>query len=381
MATDVTNTDNTETTDSAQHPEKGNNAESTAQSNGHSKEEQDDDVAADPQEAAPSGLGAGDVDTSEDREIAWETFEYARSIIEEYLAADGNQHDDLYRKKLAMVHSFLGEICLEDERHEAALQEFDSALALQSQCKEGVVSCRERATNHYWACLAAQCAGKMEEALKHCTTALDCLSLKIQALCCGFEAEEECKSHDDVVSVAEGVVEKLDGAQRDSEEGKELKALVGVMTELSETRKEVERMILKQREEPTKSEANGQGMGNIMDAADPLAAMINGLIQQCGVDEEELAKMEAMAGGNDENTNKGNNAKNSNPPQGVTTIGFGDQAPVDDDEPVHELNVVKTKRRKRNMQEAGLSDDAVEEVKKMKLNTGDSAKPADGVSS
>jgi len=362
MVTDSTTTDNDDTTE-------------TSQNNVNPKEEQDDDVppnqadapAVEPEADTPSGVGGGDVDTSEDREIAWETFEYARTIMEEYLAVDGNENDNEYLKKLAIVHSFLGEICLEDERHEAALLEFDAALAVQNKCGEGVIPCRERATNHYWACLAAQCSGKMDVALTHCSTALDVLSDHIQILCRGFQVEEECKSHDDVISVAEGVIDKMDDIQKESENGKELKSLVGVMVELSENRKEVERMILKQQEEAQKTDSNAQGLA-MMDDADPLAAMINGLIQQCGIDEEELAKMEAMEESNDENKNKSNQKD-----QGVTTIGFGDQKPVDDNEVIHELNVVKTKRRKRNMKEAGIDDVAVDDVKKMKLDNGDAA--------
>lgn len=306
------------------------------------------------------------MDTSEDREIAWETFEYARSIMEEYLAADGNENDDVYLNKLATVHSFLGEICLEDERHEAALIEFDSALTLQGKCKEGVVPCRERATNHYWACLAGQCAGQFEVALKHCTTALDCLSDKIQSLCSGFEAEEECKSHGDVISVAEEVLKRLDAAQTESENGKELKSLVGVMTELNETRQEVERIIKKEKEEPVKTDSNAQGLA-AMEDMDPLAAMISGLIQQCGIDKEELDKMDKELDQNDQNNGNSNRKEQ----QGVTTIGFGNQPEEDGDEEVHEVNVLKTKRRKRNMKEAGIGGDAADEVKKMKLSTED----------
>ena len=118
-------------------------------------------------------------------------------------------------------------------------------------------------------------------------------------------------------------------------------------------------MILKEKEGPTKTDGNAQGLA--VEEQDPLAAMISGLIQQCGIDEAELAKMDAME--QDENKNNGN-AKPKD--AGVTTIGFGDQPAVDGDEEVHEVNVVKTKRRKRNMKEAGIGDDAADEVKKMK---------------
>jgi len=344
-------------------------AEAQGECNGHSKEENDDDADAGP---APENASGGDVDTSDDREIAWETFECARSIMKEYLSSDEHSADEAVILKLSTVHAFLGEICLEDERHDAALEEFTAALALQERCSEGVVSCRERATNHYWACLAAQCGGKMDTALTHCTTALDTLSGKIQDLCRGFENETECKDHSEVIEVADAVVAAMDSAAADSAEGAELKALVGVMAELKETENEVQRLILKA-QEPAENATNSNGAAPAAEEEmDPLSAMINGLIQQCGIDQDELAKMEQM----EQEQDSGHKQKQ---PQPVTTIGFGDSAAADDDGAVvHELNVVK-KRRKRKMDEAGICDDdeAVAEVKKMKLSATGGAKADD----
>jgi len=194
------------------------------------------------------------------------------------------------------------------------------------------------------------------------------LSDTIKALCWKFQPEEECKSSDEVISAAETVIAKLSVEQKETEDGKELVALVGVMAELRETKEEVERLI--ERKNNPEPAATGNAP---VEEMDPMQAMINSLVAACAIPEEELAKMDKME--QEQQAQNGNGNSNSNtgaPKEGVTTIGFGNQHDDGDDE-VQEVMVVKTKRRKRNLQQAGI-EDVEEEAKKMKLNTGTAKK-------
>merc|ERR1712154_605743 len=179
-------------------------------------------------------------------EIAWETFEYARVIIEDYLAIKGNENDDEYIRLLSLVHSFLGEIFIEDENNELALIEFRKSLELQNKCKIGVIKCRQKAFNHFMASLAAQFSGKNDDALKHCNIALKGLSERIMDLLKGFECNDECKENDnygEIIKIAEGFMDKMDEDKAKSDDRKELKALIGVMGDLMSKLEEVEEII------------------------------------------------------------------------------------------------------------------------------------------
>ena len=159
-----------------------------------------------------------------------------------------NANNDEYLKILASCHSFLGELLIEDERNEDALTEFNKALEIQNKCKTGI-KCRQRAFNHFMACLAAQFCDKDEDAEKHCNVALQGLSERICDLLKGFDCTEEFKENNDyqqVVKVAEDFMadtEKFDDTKKESEDGKEMKELVGVMGDLCAKLEEVKEII------------------------------------------------------------------------------------------------------------------------------------------
>merc|ERR1712228_621529 len=186
------------------------------------------------EEQKVSVSGNGDVDTSEDREIAWETFEYARSIISEYLSKKEHENDDKYIEMLANVHSFLGEICIEDENNEMALSEFETALSLQSKCKNDTIKCREKTFNRFYACLAAQFSEKDELAMKHCNAALIELSQGIREKLALFAAQEfkENIDNNELMQFAQECVDKMDEQQKGEENVKELEKLIGFMGDL-----------------------------------------------------------------------------------------------------------------------------------------------------
>jgi len=303
------------------------------------------------------------VDTSMDREIAWETFEYARTIMEDHLAITANSTDWQCVKKLAECHAFLGEICIEDERNDAALVEFTKALELQDRCAEGVVGARERACNHFFACLAAQFSEKETEALTHCEVALKALSQRICELMTKLGCDEECKETQEVLDVGAKCVEGLSSEAAQSEDGKELSGLLSVAGDLTAKLEEVQGVIKFKAENPQpEATTNSNAAVDLMASADPLSALINGLVSKCGIDQSEVARMDTQIKDEEEKKKE----------KGVTTIGFGTEK-VEEDEEVHEIMVVKKKRRKRKLEETDMAKEVVEETtgKKMKLNTGD----------
>merc|ERR1712228_261311 len=166
---------------------------------------------------------------------------------------------------------------------------------------------------------------------------------------------------------------------------KELEDLVSFLEDLMSKLEELQQGIKWKEENPS----NGKGdlLQNAVAGGDPLQALINGLSSRFGIDEAEFAKMSAMDSEKDVN---GNDANSNKKEEGVTTIGFGNDGKVEDDDgDVHELgsfgttqtkkkkeeeNVEKVSSRKRSCNEAGIgSDDASNDVKKMKLNSGDAA--------
>jgi len=355
-------------------------------------ENEDDDVAQQDQEEPEQeagGFAEGDVDTTEDREIAWETFEYARSIIEEFLSSPENAKNDEYLKLLASCHSFLGELLIEDENNEMALEEFCEALKVQDRCSTDSVKCRPRAFNHFMACLAAQFCGKDDDALEHCKVALAGLSERMCCLLKSMQCSEELKEDEEyaqIVKVSEALIASMDDTQKESEDGKELQDLVGIMSDMIDKLDEVQDTLQRKKERADAGEdeegdenKNGNAM-SLLNAADPLQALINGLTSRFGIDEEELA---AMAQEEEEQNDKENVDETEKDAEsaGVTTIGFGN-AKVDDDEPVNELgsfgHKAQTERKsgkKRSLEDAEIEtteDDAVN-AKKMKLNSGDAA--------
>ena len=338
--------------------------------------------------------GNGDVDTSEDREIAWETFEYARSIISEYLQQKEHENDYKFIEMLANVHSFLGEICIEDENNENALNEFETALKLQDKCKNGAIKYREKAFNRFYASLAAQFSEKDALAMEHCNAALVELSQGIRDKLALFECEEmkENVGNEELIQFAQECVGKMDPNKRENDANvNELEELIGFMEDLMAKLEELEQGIQWKKDNPS-TNTNGDGNtvadGLANASGDPLQALINGLSSRFGIDEAELAKMSAMDSEKDVNGNE----KKKKESEGVTTIGFGSNGKVEEDDgEVHELgsfgskqkkaeeeeevvNVIKTCSRKRSCSEAGIgADDQNKDAKKMKLNSGDAA--------
>mmetsp|Transcript_12602 Transcript_12602/g.11219 ORF Transcript_12602/g.11219 Transcript_12602/m.11219 type:complete len:608 (+) Transcript_12602:56-1879(+) len=425
-------TDATEKSEESKESENGaTTTETKPENSGNSKEEQDEDDDVDltqsqtistnsKEEAedepaaaaapAPQAQEQGDVDTSDDREYAWESFEYARGIIEEYLNKEENKNkdNDEYLAILASAHAFLGELLIEDERNDDALTEFNKAIELQNKCKPRIIKCRSKASNHFMACLAAQFADKDDEAVNHCDAALKGLSERISGLLTQFECTEstEMKENDyqQVIKVAEdfmGDNEKFHDEKKNSEDGKELKDLVGIMGDLCAKLEEVKEIIQLKKDgkygnDTKQGDAAAPSGFDAQLMMDPLQALISGLTSKFGIDEEQLAAMAGEEEGDDENKNTSNKNIPQSQPNGVTTIGFGNVASINDDEEVNDLDLcVKRKNvnnnndtkeekkptpkvsgKKRKMEDADI-DDGMDEVngaaKKMKLNSGDAA--------
>eukprot|EP01083_Nonionella_stella_P166487 556758_1 len=352
-----------------QEPEAPQLIDETATNN--SKEEQEDEDASAVQPNPVAG------DTAEDREIAWETLEYARSIMEEHLTRD--DADKSFKGKLAFVHSMLGELLIEDENNEQALQEFEAALDLECQLED--VDYRQKAFDRFMACLAAQFCGKDDAAVKHCNLALTELSQRIIPLLKGFKCEEESKENEygELVSIARGVLGKMDEAQSKTGNAKELEELVRSMEDLMAKLEEVKEVIVQKAAMPKQEESNAND-DDAMDSEDPLARLIKGLTSKFGIDEAQLAEFEAMDKNdqNDENNDQNKNNKTNEDTAGVTTIGFGNGATnaKEEDDEVNELGSFGGK--KRSMEDAGIdNEDGLQgSVKKIKLNSGD-AVPAE----
>merc|ERR1712048_56609 len=260
-----------------------------------------------------------------------------------------------------------------------ALAEFEQALALQQKCKNEVIECREKTFNRFYACLAAQFCGKEDAALEHCNAAMIELSAGIrQKLALLGDEQEELKEN----VVNEALVCFVRDAIKDKD---------GAIV------KELEQQIEWKKQHPN---ADGQqSAADLLPGAiggDPLQALISGLTSRFGIDEAELEKMSAMDADVNGNTNSN---KKRDASEGVTTIGFGNGNVEEDgdDDDVHELGSFGSKQkeekdvdekkeevievaasRKRSCNEAGIgTDDGAEEVKKMKLNSGDSSAVAD----
>ena len=276
---------------------------------------------------------------------------------------NAQKSNDCYLKMLALCHSFLGELLIEDENNESALLEFEKALEIQNKCGAGFIKCRQRAFNHFMACLAAQFCEKDDDALKHCNVALQGLSERICDILMHYQCQEEFKENNDykrVVKVADEFMNKLNEEQKKEEQGKELKELIGVMGDLCAKLEEVEETIKLRKQQAAKGDVNGNGNhnnnknGNGVDLADmdPFQALIMGLTDKFNIDQEALAGMEM-----DEEVDENKNTSN-----GVTTIGFGDVKPVDDNEEINDLGSFGVKRKEKKEVE----DKEVKEVKDVK---------------
>merc|ERR1711933_56791 len=184
----------------------------------------------------------------------------------------------------------------EDENNELALIEFRKALELQNKCKK-------KAFNHFMATLAAQFSGKYDDALKHCNVALKGLSERIMDLLKEFQCNDECKESDnygEIIKIAEGFMDKMDEDKAKSDDGKELKALIGVMGDLVSKLEEVEEIIKNPNPAPVD---DGNSNNNNNESDDPLTKLINGLTSQFGISAADLAKLENVPFGGDTEEN------------------------------------------------------------------------------
>merc|ERR1712157_72821 len=123
-----------------------------------------------------------------------------------------HEDEEKYIEMLANVHSFLGEICIEDENNENALAEFETAIQLQDKCQTVQIKCREKTFNRFYACLAAQFSEKDALAMEHCQAALVELSAGIREKLASLECAEEVKEsveNEQLVQFAKDCVAKM----------------------------------------------------------------------------------------------------------------------------------------------------------------------------
>ncbi|KAI0306102.1 hypothetical protein B0F90DRAFT_964580 [Multifurca ochricompacta] len=145
-----------------------------AKSNVEEGEEGDDDGEGDE--------GEDEAEPEDDFNAAWEVLELARAIYEKRM--DG---DDEVRLKVADTFIALGDISLETEKFDQAINDYSSGLALKTELLP--LSSRQLAEAHYKLSIALDLtAGRLADAIYHAQRALESIEGRLTELQAGLTA-------------------------------------------------------------------------------------------------------------------------------------------------------------------------------------------------
>jgi len=173
---------------------------------------ENNDVSKDDQKTQP-------YDTTEDRELAWESLETARLIIEEFLQESNPSHNkkdlNLESKKhmstLAEIHCLLAESQMEEENFDGSLADYEKALQLRHICDD---SWRELAYIHFMSSLCATYSGKNDASKQHLQDSVKLLRERsitlLKSLNVDINVENEKENEIDPNSQNEKVISSLE---------------------------------------------------------------------------------------------------------------------------------------------------------------------------
>jgi len=365
-----------------------------------------------------------DYDTTEDRELAWESLETSRVIINEFLEKTNPSHCEKelneeckkYMLILAEIHSLLAESQMEDEIFEGALRDFEKALELRRACND---SWRELAYIHFMSSLCATYCRKNESSKQHLQDSIKLLRDRIIVLLrlsnvdveheLENEKENESNSNSQNEKLLSFIETKLSMENINDETREEIKDLKQNLTEL----------LTKMNEEENSKEAMNEDENGLFNQV--IQSMLQGgnlnnetIPEENGDEERFVVQMEEdnvssdnvpsdnvddneedsdNVNDNEEDSDKKNNndnrvdenenekiidnkenqhdITNKNVPYGVTTIGFSNDendlaAKNEEKLNVNNLgNFGKGNSRKRNLEEAHIDDNS--QCKKTRL--------------
>ncbi|XP_077549117.1 nuclear autoantigenic sperm protein isoform X4 [Haemaphysalis longicornis] len=177
-----------------------------------------DDIEPAPSEPSTSTAGPSGSSAPKDEEevpnlqLAWEVLELAKIIFQKQ-AEEGGENSRECRLKVADVLLKLGEISLESDNCEQAVEDLGQCLAIQRELLEP--DSRQVAETHYQRGLAFSFGGQYPEAVDDFRAAVRVLELRVENLSRfieeGSKKERQGSLDEDPVWLAEREVEELKG--------------------------------------------------------------------------------------------------------------------------------------------------------------------------
>nr|XP_019042602.1 hypothetical protein I302_09211 [Kwoniella bestiolae CBS 10118]OCF21532.1 hypothetical protein I302_09211 [Kwoniella bestiolae CBS 10118] len=153
-----------------------------------SDDEEDQDQEAGPSTAATTGAsgdgegeGEGDDEPEDDYNAAWEVLDVARTIYQKIV--EGKSNDEVKEDKLNLADCYLalGDVSCETENFPQAVQDYSSALSIQSSLLPS--SSRVLASTHYQLATVLEFTpNKRSEALSYVEKALEGFKLRLTEL-------------------------------------------------------------------------------------------------------------------------------------------------------------------------------------------------------
>lgn len=154
--------------------------ESGKKEEGEEGEEEEQDGEGKEKEKKEGNAEEGEGENTEEEEevttlqCAWEWLDVARVIF------DKQEETPEVVKKRAQIRLSLGEVCMESEDYEGAINEFKQCLEMQESVLEK--DDRSLAETHYQLGLVYSLSDKFDSAVSHFTAAVDVIQLKIKNL-------------------------------------------------------------------------------------------------------------------------------------------------------------------------------------------------------
>ncbi|XP_063854874.1 nuclear autoantigenic sperm protein-like, partial [Scylla paramamosain] len=167
--------DEEEESEESQEEEEGGKKEE-----GEEEEEEEEDGEGKEKDKKEGNAAEGEGENTEEEEevttlqCAWEWLDVARVIF------DKQEETPEVVKKRAQIRLSLGEVCMESEDYEGAINEFKQCLQMQESVLEK--DDRSLAERHYQLGLVYSLSDNFDSAVSHFTAAVDVIQLKIKNL-------------------------------------------------------------------------------------------------------------------------------------------------------------------------------------------------------
>ncbi|KAJ3080910.1 hypothetical protein HK102_002709 [Quaeritorhiza haematococci] len=136
---------------------------------GDGEDDEEEAAAADAE-----GDASAEAESGDDLQLAWEALDLARVIY------SSMTEDEAAKKKLGDVHLLLGDVSLESELWDQAIDEYQEVLKLKKEMLQP--EDRQLAEAHYKLALAYELAGRFDEAVEEVKATVSVLKAKVESL-------------------------------------------------------------------------------------------------------------------------------------------------------------------------------------------------------